>query len=63
MDFKEFLAKYIAEQKKRHKDNVYWQTDKQVIDNLGGIDQIESVYYIAINVSKDAQERILGFAL
>jgi len=63
MEFKEFLHRYVEEQMKRHHDIGRWQTFENALDYCGGEYCIKEVYYLAMQVSPEAQKRIIGFTL
>lgn len=58
--FKVFRNYYIRHMMDKHPNNKYWETATQVIENLGGMDQIEMVYSLWCEASPATQERICG---
>ena len=60
--FKTFLSYYIRYQMERHPNNKYWETAEQVIDNLGGLEQIDGTYNLWLEASSDAQRRVCGWS-
>ena len=55
-----FLDKYIEFQMERHSGNKYWKTREDVIDNLGGIPEIYTIYHLWNQVKPETQKRVCG---
>ncbi len=56
-----FCDMYVEKMMQKHADNSAWATEEQTIENLGGMNAIEELYYLWSSVSNAGQKRCLGF--
>jgi len=56
-----FCEMYIEKMMQKHADNSAWATEEQTVENLGGMEAIESLYYLWSSVSNEGQTRCIGF--
>ena len=56
-----FCDMYIEKMMQKHADNPAWATVDQTVENLGGMDAIDQLYYLWSSVSNAGQKRCIGF--
>lgn len=61
MEYTDFYKKCIDYQIAKHSNNPYWQTEEQVVENMGGVEAINGLYSLACCVSEEQRIKVLGF--
>lgn len=56
-----FCEMYIENTRQKHANDKDWATKRQIVENLGGREAINSVYRLWIQLSYDKQVETLGF--